>query len=1379
MMMMMKREADSSVALSVMQQRMWFMETMLKERTSFNLCAARRLVGRLDVAALERALTALVARHPALRTTLRAVDDDAEAVQQVQPEHALHLQPIEDLRELPEPDRQRRLDRRLGEIAREPINFPSGPLFQCLLIRLADDEHLLLFKIHHIVFDGWSMGVILRDLGQLYALSLSGAPAVLPALALRYADFAATHHALLAGETAQRHIRHWATRLQRLGEPLALPADHPRPRHPTNTAGTITLSVDRAATDRLRDLAVSEGTTLFTAVLAAYFLFLYKSTGQTDLVVGVPVHGRRDFPEFHDVVGLFVNTIAVRIDVRPAEPFRDLLRRLGAMLRQDLAHAHAPLEEVIREVQIPRDVGRSPVYQAFFSFQDIRTRTSRWEGLQLEHHVVPITGIAEDVSCTMTERPDGLAACFAYSLDLFSTASAVAFSERYQQLLTRLSDEVDVPLEALSIRLESERTQLDRWNQTAAAYDTGSCVHQLIGRQAALRVGAPAAQMHNTTVSYGELEARSNRLAHLLRARGIGRGMLVGLCVERSLQMIVAQLAVLKAGAAYVPLDPAYPVNRLTYMADDAQLALLITEAALQQTLTWPAEQSVLIDADAAVISGQPDDPLAPDPARDARPDDAAYVIYTSGSTGKPKGVMVPHRAVVNFLASMAREPGLDASARLVAVTTLSFDIAVLELLLPLSVGAQIILAGRDETTDGHALRALIESTRATVLQATPATWRMLIDAGWSGSREFKALIGGEGLPQDLAQQLLERSGELWNMYGPTETTVWSTCWKVDAIEHGISIGRPIANTRVHVLDERRQPCPIGVPGELYIGGDGVTLGYLNRPELTAERFLPDPFDPGSGGRMYRTGDRARWRHDGLLEHLGRLDFQVKVRGHRIELGEIESNLATHPQVARSVVIVREDRPGDVRLVAYVVARGAMPSASELRAHLRSDQPEYTLPQHFIELDAVPLLPNGKIDRDALPPPADDSGERAASYEPPRTATEAAMAEIWQLLLGIAQVSVTDDFFDLGGHSMLAMRLVAQIHQRFNRKLPLMALLDAGTVRQLSAALDRPEIRNSLVQIRAGTTGRPPVFLVHDGIGETLLYRTLAYGLDAGHAVYGLQPRSEDGHTMLHSRIPDMVAYHIDKIRSVQAQGPYLLGGLCAGGVIAFEIARELQAQGESVGLVALIDAADAASETHRGQLAGKRLRRFVGAFKSEEPVPPLRRVAAGATKAARKIWNLLTYEARSLLSRPIIAAKLRLLRLCLDRQRTPPAFLKSLTVAQVYQYALGAETMRTRFEGDVALFRATAGNGAADDEPYVEVFSDPLLGWGRHVRGAVCVFDIPGGHTSMLQEPNVHILAQHMQAWIDAALDPTGASRPPASLGAPAATKNRDACAA
>ena len=583
---------------------------------------------------------------------------------------------------------------------------------------------------------------------------------------------------------------------------------------------------------------------------------------------------------------------------------------------------------------------------------------------------------------------------------------------------------------------------------------------------------SPALQDHARSLTHAELDGHSNRLARELRRRGIHRGARVGLCVERSVMMVVAQLAVLKAGAAYVPLDPTYPAERLSYMAQDARLELLLTESAASgalDALDWPRGKCLLLDADANNIEAHSCTALAPDVALDATAEDPAYVIYTSGSSGKPKGVVVPHRAVVNFLTSMARRPGLRPTDRLLAVTTLSFDIAVLELLLPLSVGAQVVLASHEEARDADALRAKLESCQANVMQATPTRWQMLIGAGWQGSRTFRALIGGEALSAELAKQLLARSGELWNLYGPTETTVWSTCWQVQHPENGVCIGTPIANTQVHVLDEHLQPCPIGAPGELCIAGDGVALGYLNRPELSAERFVPDPFNTKPAAMLYRTGDRGRWRHDGQLEHLGRLDFQVKLRGHRIELGEIEACLGGHQQVAQCVVVVREDQPGDARLVAYIVPQNGMPEVGDLRRRLRDQLPDYMLPQHHVLLDALPLLPNGKVNRAALPKPAASTAVHNTQFWVPRTDAEVAIAQVWQRLLGVEQVSSSDNFFDLGGHSLLAMRAVSEIQNVLGVRVSLRRMV-FETLSQLAAGAEVPEAKPLASAVAAKTS---------------------------------------------------------------------------------------------------------------------------------------------------------------------------------------------------------------------------------------------------------------------------------------------------------------------
>jgi amino acid adenylation domain-containing protein len=623
-----------------------------------------------------------------------------------------------------------------------------------------------------------------------------------------------------------------------------------------------------------------------------------------------------------------------------------------------------------------------------------------------------------------------------------------------EQLVNALERAPTTPLRGLNVLPEAERRQLlFEWNDTDAERPA-ALLHDLFAAQATRTPDAVAVVFGRRTMTYGELDRCANQFAHALRSRDVGRGERVGLCVERGADMLAAVLGILKAGAAYVPLDPAFPAERLRFMAEDAQLALLVSTTALAGSFGLLRERQLLLDADAKVIASAPDSRLPVD-AHAARPEDPAYVIYTSGSTGKPKGVIVPHRAVVNFLTSMAREPGLTAEDVLVAVTTLSFDIAVLELYLPLTLGATVVLPTRDEAMDSRALSVLLEQHHATVMQATPSTWRLLLEAGWAGRIPFKALVGGEAMPKDLAEQLIARGVELWNMYGPTETTVWSTCARITDTSHGITIGRPIANTTVYILDEQRQLCPIGVLGELCIGGEGVSLGYWNRPELTAERFVADLFSGTPGATLYCTGDQARWRNDGNLEHLGRVDFQVKLRGYRIELGEIEAAIVQHPAVRQVVVVAREDAPGDKRLVAYLVAANAPADlADQLRALIRTTMPEYMLPAHFVALDALPVNHNGKLDRKALPAPdMSDVAPRMGAVAP-RTPTEETVMAAFRGVLARADFGVLDNFFDLGGHSLTAVRLMSRLRAAPGFGLPLRNLFERPTVAGLAEAID-------------------------------------------------------------------------------------------------------------------------------------------------------------------------------------------------------------------------------------------------------------------------------------------------------------------------------------
>ena len=788
----------------------------------------------------------------------------------------------------------------------------------------------------------------------------------------------------------------------------------------------------------MRGLAHASGTSRFRAWLALFQLLLARMASQSDFAVGIPVGGRKD-PALRDTVGMFINTLAIRLPQGfDAMGFDALLRAVDAKVLAAVEHSDCPFEKVVSDIANERSLERNPVYQAYFSFENL---PDRWKlqlpGLDVSALMLPRLHISLDLSLSIEEHAHGGAtATWQYRADLFEQASVERMARRFGVLLRSVVESPEAPLGDLAWYDEAERRQvLSTWNATARELPAVRTVHGLL--QEHRGDATPALRdVQGRELSHAQLWRRVEQLARMLRARGAGRGRLVGLGVERGVDMVVAQLAVLRSGAAYLPLEPAFPRQRLQDMIEDAQPILLVTTQASQQTWDGMPVPLLLLDVERDALDALPAEPEEPDAERDARGEDAAYVIYTSGSTGRPKGVVVPHAAVVNFLSSMRREPGLRASDRILAVTTLSFDIAVLELLLPLAVGGCAVIATREDAMDADRLRGLLDAHAITVMQATPGTWSMLIDSGWSGAPGFRALVGGESLSPELAAALLGRCGEVWNMYGPTETTVWSTCWRVVPGAPVISIGRPIDNTQVYVLDPQGKPCAVGVSGEIWIGGAGVASGYFARPELTAERFVSDPWS--EGGRMYRTGDRGRWLPDGLLEHRGRLDFQVKVRGYRIELGEIESRLLTHPRVRECVVIVREDVPGDVRLVAYCV--GEAPT-DELREHLRMSLPAYMVPQQFVALEALPRLPNGKLDRRALPIPLDETPVRPGGAQDLSTPAERLMAGIWSELLGTSDVRRTDNFFDLGGHSLLANRAVVEFAARGGQRLELRRLI--------------------------------------------------------------------------------------------------------------------------------------------------------------------------------------------------------------------------------------------------------------------------------------------------------------------------------------------------
>ena len=905
-------------------------------------------------------------------------------------------------------------------------------------------------------------------------------------------------------------------------------------------------------------------------LLAAFQTLLMRYSGQEDIAVGVPISRRPQAGREH-VTGSFANTLVLRTDLSGQPTFRELLARVRCLSPEVCDYQDLPLEELVAELHDPPCLDRSPLFQVLFQLLDSPDEPPAPQHLD-EGSPPTLDGrMTCDLEMRLWTQPDdGLRGRVVYSTDLFEAATIERLAGHFETLAAGIVADPDARLGQLPLLPEAERRQLlVEWNDTARDYPRERCVHQLFEEQAERTPDAVAVVFEQQQLTYRELNVRANQLAHYLCGLGVGPEVLVGLCVERSLEMVVGLLGILKAGGAYVPFGPDHPAERLKLMLQDSAAHVVVSQQSLKGGIPVEAAELVCLDVERERIDREP--PAVPEVR--VGPASLAYVMYTSGSTGRPKGVMVSHGSLVNCLTSIQQRPGLSVHDSLLAVSTLAFDIATAEVLLPLIVGARLIVANRDEARDAVQLQRLLARSNPTVFQATPVTWQMLLDSGWEGDRRLRAWSTGEALGRRLADELLSRTGELWNLYGPTETTIWSTLEKVAAATTPVRIGRPLANTRCYVLDACGQLAPIGVPGELCIGGDGLARGYLDRPELTAERFATSPFE--AGARLYRTGDRVRWLADGTLEFLGRRDNQVKLRGFRIELGEIEAVLRQCPGVTQCVVVLREDRPGDKRLVGYYVpGDGNSLSHAELTAFVRERLPEYMAPATFVALERLPRTPNGKLDRRALPAPDQARPELGTGFVPPRDAVEEQLAAIWADLLGIERVGVHDNFFELGGDSLSAFRLLARVEQSFGKLLQPVAVFRRPTVAQFALGLQDPtDVRPAPAVFASQPDGsKPPLFLLPSLAGRAEYFQGLVKHLGPDQPILGIGFPDPQQPPRPFSTFEDLALWCLERIRESWPAGPYCLAGYSFSGMLAYEVARQLRAAGSEVRLVAILD---------------------------------------------------------------------------------------------------------------------------------------------------------------------------------------------------------------
>ncbi|GGH08663.1 non-ribosomal peptide synthetase [Mucilaginibacter phyllosphaerae] len=1290
---------------------------------AYNDCATIVLTGAFDKDAMLKALQALTNRHEALRTVFSA--DGANIIVYNNPEIKVDYH---DLSARDDEQNKLFIKNYNRQLAITPVDLVNGPLFKVAILKLNYDEHQVIMLMHHIVVDGWSVGIIMQDLSKLYsAFAQQQAPKLPPAPQFsQYAiDEIAASHTAEHKETEQ----YWLNQFKSSSHLLDLPADNPRPSPRTYKSNRADYSLDTTLVGDLKQLARKAGSSFVTTIMAAFEVLLHQVTGHDEIIIGLPAAGQSATGNF-GLVGHCVNLLPLRSFPNGEKSFTAYLKERKSPVLDAYDHQQYTFGSLLKKLNIPRDATRLPLIPVIFNI-DIGMDDGI-DFYNLKHRYInnPREYETFEIFLNITDHKGMLTFEWSYNSLLFEPATITRFMNEMEHLLRQFVKSPDMPIGKLAVMNAAEiQQQLAKWNDTKVNYPKEKPLHQIISETAAQHPNSIALKFNKQQLTYKELNQQANQLAAVLIENGVKARDKVAISLDRSAELLVALLAIIKAGATYIPLDPIFPINRINYMLEDSAAVVLLTSSAYKGQYVSNAKEVILDD----IWAGIKNYPTT-DPDIKVTGADLIYILYTSGSTGQPKGVQIKHHNVVNFLYSMQKQPGLTPADKLLAVTTISFDIAGLELWLPLITGAQIVMADAATAKDGNALLDIIKKDKITVMQATPYTWRIMLEAGWDKER-VKVICGGEALPMDLAQRILDKASSLWNVYGPTETTIWSTLKEITADDGFISIGKPIDNTQIYILDKYQNPLIAGAAGEIYIGGEGIAHGYLNQPELTAEKFVSDPFLGEPGAKMYRTGDLGTFLPDGNLMYLSRIDAQVKIRGYRIETGEIEFNLAKEDAIKQAVVIARADNNGVDKLVAYVLLKEGVQQAednSEIiqqwRTNLRASVPDYMVPDNFVVIDAMPMTPNGKVDKKALAA-RDIAVADAAAYVAPRTDVEKLVADIWTEFLGVEQVGIHDNFFELGGHSLIAVKVMARIEKETGKRLPLAILFENSTVEKLSLMLQmdgKSIVWDSLVPIKP-TGKKVPIYIVHGAGLNVLLFNTLAKHMDPEQPVYGLQAKGLNGVDEPLNRMEDIAAHYISAIRAQNPDGPYALAGFSFGGIIAFEMAKQMEALNKEVRMLAMFDTY-AYRTPHYDQWLVKNVKR--GMY------------------FGRKIWHAMLFKD--------------------GFQKTITTRAKAFergAIRLLWKLKFGTEQQQTGFFGyshkidqmnneaqkhykimpyniSVELFRAETRSFYLDDYTY--------LGWKPYALKGVNIHNVPGEHNTLFKEPNDKEFARILQECLD-----------------------------
>nr|AGH69808.1 non-ribosomal peptide synthase [Nostoc sp. 'Peltigera membranacea cyanobiont'] len=1323
---------DGKLQLSFAQQRMWFLYQLDSSSSFYNGSFQIKIIGALNVTVLEQSVNEIIRRHEVLRTNFPTIK--GVPLQAITPTLSITL-PVVDLQGLTEAFVQQLVARQV----RQPFDLVTGPLLRVTLLLLSPETHLLILTIHHIITDGWSMGIFFKELGTLYQAFTNGEPSPLPELAIQYADFSVWQREWLTGEVMQKQVDYWKQQLADAPPLLKLPTDYPRPLVQTFCGATRLFELDPDLTFQLKTLSKKSGITLFMTLMTAFVTLLYRYSSQKDICVGFPI-ANRDYSELDPLIGLFVNTLVLRTQIEGNPSFSKLLEKIGHLALDAYAHQNAPFEQVVEALKPERSLGYNPLFQVMFTLDNLSVDTFELPGIKLTPEPIE-RGIAQfDLSLSIQQTQKGLTGSWEYNSDLFKPNTIARMTGHFQILLEAIVANPDQRVGELCLLTESEKYQLlVEWNNTTKEYSFDKCIHELFEEQVTRSPDAIAVILEGEQLTYRELNKQANRIAHHLRALGVGPEVLVGICLERSPLMVVGLLGILKAGGAYVPLDPAYPSERLAYMLSDSQVKVLLTQEKLASSLPVSAAQVICLHSDWQNIGTHSEE----NPLTEVKASNLAYVIYTSGSTGKPKGVMIEHRSIVNFTSSAVTIYNITQSDRVLQFASIAFDGAAIEIFPCLSAGGTLVLRTDEMLVSGSRFVQRCREWEITMMDWPTSHWhQVMVELAATEQTLPESLrvvsVGGDAvLPETLklwqsCVNGLANPPQLLNGYGPTETTAVTTYYELSEFiaknpaASCVPIGTPIGNVSTYVLNHHLQPVPIGVPGELHIGGLGLARGYLGRPDLTAEKFIPNPFSNEPEARLYKTGDKARYRPDGNIEFLGRIDHQVKIRGFRIELGEIETALCQHPEVRECVVIVRTNESGDKQLVAYVVPKLSKLTASKLRSFLQQQLPNYMVPAAFVVLESLPLTPNGKVDRRALPTP-DKSSFTDTGFVAPSNTLERQLAQIWSEILDVELVGVKDNFFALGGHSLLAIRLMAKIQQELGKSLPLATLFQSPTISDLASLIKTEKnVPTNFCLVPIQPKGnKSPFFCVHAVGGEVLCYADLAGYLGPEQPFYALRSLGLDGSCEPLTGIEDMAATYIKALQTIQPEGPYQLGGWSMGGAIAFEMAMQLKTSGQTVSLLALID-------------SYVPIQKFKGSLLMDEAmlladwVKTLSGLSNKAFSISAETLRLL--EAQEQLNYVLEQAKeVGLLPKEIGHKQGSSLF----RVFKANSQAIASYTPQP-YLGRITFFYA---DESMKQNQY------PSLGWAAVAAGSITTHNISGNHYSIIESK---ILAQKLRAYLN-----------------------------